>query len=202
MSKDYRLTPEVALFWAIHQPGARPWEDLRTYLLHAPEKEAWLFLRLLAGYYWYPRTPSRTLLKLAARFAGLPEKLLLYAAQEAGDTAEALTLVLIPPDRPPIGFPESLEHWLLYDLPALLRSEERLISALPPLWETLAQKEAFFLHKVLLQSAHLPALRRKQTPQQKSDLLLSLLRLRWPFPIDTLRTSLIPPAGPAQPTLF
>jgi len=202
MGTETPLKEAISLFGVLHQPLARNWDALRAYLLHAPEKEAWLFLRLLAGYYWYPRTPSRTLLKLAARFAGLPEKLLLYAAQEAGDAAEALTLVLIPPDRPPIGFPESLEHWLLYDLPALLRSEEHLTMALPPLWKTLAQKEAFFLHKVLLQSAHLPALRREQTRRQKSDLLLSLLQLRWPLPIDTLRTSLIPPAGPAQPTLF
>ncbi len=189
----------VELFWALHQPGLRDWALLRAYLSRASEREVWLFLRLLSGHYWYPQVPPVTLIRIAARLTALPRELLLQSMREAGDAAEALTLILIPPDRGPTGFPENLSHWFVHQLPALLRSEEHLIASLPALWRTLCQKEAFFLHKVLLHSAHLPAFRRPA-------FLLSFLRQRWSFPekllLSHLRSYLEPPDNAFMPTLF
>jgi len=189
----------IELFWAIHQLSLRDWTSLRLYIHRAPEKEVWLFMRLVSGHYWYPRTPPSILLRAAAQLAHLPEALLVQSARETGDTAEAITLILIPPDRAPTHFLKDLAHWFLHQLPALLRSEEHLIASLSALWPTISQKEAFFLHKVLLHSAHLPALRRPA-------FLLSFLQQRWPLPENLLlshfRTRLEPPDNALTPTLF
>ena len=189
----------IQLFWAIHQLNFRNWTSLRAYIHRAAEKEAWLFMRLISGHYWYPRTPPHTLLRAAAQFAHLPEALLVQSARETSDTAEAITLTLIPPDRIATHFPEDLTPWFLHQLPALLRSEEHLVASLPALWQTISQKEAFFLHKVLLHSAHLTALRRPA-------FLLSFLQQRWPLPESLLlshfRTRLEPPGNALTPTLF
>ncbi len=189
----------IELFWNIHQPNRRDWACLKSYLHQAPEKEAWLFMRLLSGHYWYPRTPSTTLIKVAAQSAHLPEALLVQSARETSDTAEAITLILVPAERAGTHFSEDLTLWFLHQLPALLRSEEHLMASLPALWQTISQKEAFFLHKVLLHSAHLPALR-------QPGFLLSFLQQRWPLPESLLlshfRTYLEPPSNALTPTLF
>ncbi len=197
----------ITLFWQLHQPTRRNWESLQAYILRAPEAEAWLFLRLLSGSYWYPRTTHHALIGIAARYAALPEAILHLSVREVGDTAEALTLTLIPPERPAGEFPEEVGRWLMEGLPGLLHSEERLETTLTHLWQTLSQEEAFFLHKVLLHSAHLPALRPPTPDTRKGSRLVSLLRARWPaFPEETLlahlRTHLTPPTTPTQPTLF
>jgi len=197
----------TTLFWQLHQPMHRSWEALQAHILKVPDTEAWLFLRLLSGSYWYPRITHHALIRMAARYAALPEALLHLSTQEVGDTAEALTLALIPPGRPAVGFPEKVEQWLREDLPRLLRSEERLLGGLEHLWQTLSPEEAFFLHKVLLHSAHLPALRYPTPGPGKGSRLASLLRVRWPaFPEESLlahlRTHITPPTTPTQPTLF
>lgn len=197
----------IALFWHLHQPMARDWESLRAYILRAPEAEAWLFLKLLSGSYWYPRTTAQTLIRVVAHFSALPEAILHYSVREVGDTAEALTLTLIPPGRPAVGFPEEMGRWLMEELPGLMRSEERLTTKLTHLWQSLAQEEAFFLHKVLLHSAHLPALRPPMAGTRRASHLGSLLRARWSaFSEETLlaclRAHLTPPTTTTQPTLF
>ncbi len=208
MSNGAKGTREtIALFWQLHQPTRRNWESLQAYILRAPEAEAWLFLRLLSGSYWYPRTTHHALIGIAARYAALPEAILHLSVREVGDTAEALTLTLIPPERPAVQFPEEVGRWLMEGLPSLLHSEEHLETTLTHLWQTLSQEEAFFLHKVLLHSAHLPALRPPTPGTRKASRLVSLLRARWPaFPEETLlahlRTHLTPPTTPTQPTLF
>jgi len=207
MKPQKDLEEGIALFWALHQEHLRDWDALRAYIHQAPENEAWLLLRLLSGHYWYPRTPPHTLLSIATHFTHLPKALLLQSARETSDTAEALTLILIPPNRPPTHFfAENLTDWLLYQLPALLRSEEQLVSSLPTLWQSLSLKEAFFLHKLLLHSAHLQVLRPTAPRRPKSALLLSLLRLRWPFPetflLSRLRTHLEPPHSASPYSLF
>jgi len=188
----------VELFWAIHQ-NFRDWTSIGSYIYQAPEKEVWLFMRLLSGHYWYPRTPHHTLLRAAAHFTHLPEALLFQSARETGDTAEAVTLIVIPPGRILSHFPKDLTPWFLHELPALLRSEEHLTASLPALWQDLSLKDAFFLHKVLLHSAHLPAFRRP-------DFLLSLLQQRWPLSENLLlshfRARLEPPGNALSPTLF
>lgn len=208
MSSEVKGTREIiTLFWELHQPACRNWGSLQAYILRAPEAEAWLFLRLLSGSYWYPRATTQILIRSAARFTALPEAILHLSVREVGDTAEALTLTLIPPERPAVQFPEEVRRWLMEDLPGLLHSEERLETTLTHLWQTLSQGEAFFLHKVLLHSAHLPALRPPTPGTRKGSRLVSLLRARWPaFPEETLlahlRTHLTPPTTPTQLTLF
>ncbi len=197
----------VSTFWALHQPERRGWAALEAYLLGASEVEAWLLAQLMSGAYWYPRLSGETLIRAAASFAGLPESLLKRSCRETGDTAEALSLIMAPSHRAPTGFPEDFATWLLTTLPMHLLSEERIIAYLNSLWPSLSLLEVFFLHKVVLNSTHLPALRLSSLQGSVlSSPIPVFIEQRWGFPAaivpKLLRSYRTPPSEPAILSLF